>query len=118
MAGRSVLKGKKMTFSTNYKPFMTYLTPSDIVRLKRFSKSSRTPMSQIVRDALSAKLASGDPYTSGFNAGLKKASDVVFGIEAAQMRFPSGLSFAELVDREVCKHEIPQGGDHAPDRES
>ncbi len=107
-----------MTFSINYKPFMTYLAPKDIVRLKRFSKTTKTPMSQIVRDALSAKLASGDPYTSGFNAGLKKAIDVVSGIEAAQMRFPSGLSFAELVDREVCKHEILQGGDHAPDRES
>ena len=102
-----------MTFSINYKPFMTYLAPKDIVRLKRLSKTTKTPMSQIVRDALSAKLASGDPYTSGFNDGLKKAVDVVSGIQAAQMRFPSGLSFAELVDQEVCKHEIIQGSDHA-----
>ena len=107
-----------MTFSTNYKPFMTYLTPKDIIRLKRFSKTTRTPMSQIVRDALSAKLASGDPYTSGFNDGLKKAVNVVSGIQAAQMRFPSGLSFAELVDQEVTKHEILSGGNHAPDGES
>jgi len=106
-------KGKTMTFSTNYKPFMTYLTPKDIIRLKRFSKTTKTPMSQIVRDALSAKLASGDPYTSGFNDGLKKAIDVVAGIQASQMRFPSGLSFAELVDQEVCKHEIIQGSEHA-----
>jgi hypothetical protein len=103
-----------MTFSTNYKPFMTYLTPKDIVRLKRLSKTTKTPMSQIVRDALSSKLASGDPYTSGFNDGLKKAVAVVSGIQAAQMRFPSGLSFAELVDQEVTKHEIIQGSDHAP----
>ena len=92
---------------------MAYLTPKDIIRLKRFSKATKTPMSQIVRDALSAKLASGDPYTSGFNDGLKKAVDVVSGIQASQMRFPSGLSFAELVDQEVCKHEIIQGSDHA-----
>jgi hypothetical protein len=102
-----------MTFSINYKPFMTYLTPKDIIRLKRFSKTTKTPMSQIVRDALSAKLASGDPYTSGFNDGLKRAIDVVSGIQAAQMRFPSGLSFAELVDQEVAKHEILEGSDHA-----
>jgi hypothetical protein len=107
-----------MTFSINYKPFMTYLTPKDIIRLKRFSKTTKTPMSQIVRDALSAKLASGDPYTSGFNDGLKKAVAVVSGIQAAQMRFPSGLSFAELVDQEVAKHEILSGGDHAPNGES
>jgi len=107
-----------MTFSTNYKPFMTYLTPKDIIRLKRFSKTTKTPMSQIVRDALSAKLASGDPYTSGFNDGLKKAIDVVSGIQAAQMRFPSGLSFAELVDQEVCKHEMTQGESHEADGKS
>jgi hypothetical protein len=102
-----------MTFTANYKPFMAYLTPKDIIRLKRFSKTTKTPMSQIVRDALSAKLAAGDPYTSGFNDGLKKAIDVVSGIQASQMRFPSGLSFAEQVDQEVCKHEIIQGSDHA-----
>ena len=33
-----------MTFSTNYKPFMTYLAPKDIVRLKRFSKANKIPM--------------------------------------------------------------------------
>ena len=104
--------------TANYKPFMTYLAPKDIVRLKRFSKSTRTPMSQIVRDALSSKLASGDPYISGFNDGLKKAIDVVSGIQAAQMRFPSGLSFAELVDAEVCKHKMPQGESHASNEQS
>jgi hypothetical protein len=53
-----------------------------------------------------------------FNEGLKKAVHVVSGIQAAQMRFPSGLSFAELVDQEVTKHEILSGGNHASDGES
>ena len=98
-----------MTFSTNYKPFMTYLAPKDIVRLKRLSKASKTPMSQIVREALDARLVSGNPYTSGFNDGMKKAILVVADIQAAQMRVPSGLSFAELVSQEVEKHLIREG---------
>lgn len=98
--------------TANYKPFMTYLSPKDIIRLKKFSKSTRSPMSQIVREALDARLASGNPYTSGFNSGLQKAISVVGDIQAAQMRFPSGLSFAELVDAEVSKHLIHEEAKH------
>ena len=105
-----------MAFSVNYKPFMTYLEPDDIVRLKRFSKSQKIPMTQIIREGLSARLSSGDAYTNGFNDGLLKAIKVVNGIEAAGMRFPSGLSFAELSEHEVSKNFIR--GDHEPDRKS
>ena len=105
-----------MSFSVNYKPFMTYLEPDDIVRLKRFSKAHKIPMTQIIREGLSARLTSGDAYTNGFNDGLIKSIKVVNGIEAAQMRFPSGLSFAELAEQEVSKNFIRNGGDHEPDR--
>jgi len=37
---------------------------------------------------------------------------VVGDIQAAQMRFPSGLSFAELVDAEVSKHLIHEEAKH------
>jgi len=104
-----------MTFSTNYKPFMTYLAPKDIIRLKRFSKANKMPMTQIVREGIDARLSSGNQYTSGFNAGLLKAIKVVGGIEAAQMRFPSGLSFAELVEQEVSKNLMREGADHEAD---
>ena len=98
--------------TANYKPFMAYLSPKDILKLKKSSKASRSPMSQIIREALDARLTPGNPYTSGFNAGLQKAISVVGGIQAAQMRFPSGLSFAELVDAEVCKHLIQEEVEH------
>ena len=107
-----------MTFSTNYKPFMTYLAPKDIVRLKRFSKANKMPMTQIVREGIDARLSSGNQYTSGFNEGLTKAIKVVAGIEAAQMRFPSGLSFAELVEQEVSKSLMREGADHETDGQS
>lgn len=104
--------------AANFKPFMTYLHPRDILKLKKFSKASRSPMSQIVREAIDARLVAGNPYTSGFNAGLKKAIAVVADIQAAQMRFPSGLSFAELVDTEVCKHLIHEEAKHETDGQS
>jgi hypothetical protein len=94
---------------------MTYLEPKEIVKLKRFSKAHKIPMAQIIREAIYARLASGNQYTSGFNEGLAKASKVVHGIDAAQMRFPSGMSFAELIDTEISKHVIREGAEHEAD---
>lgn len=105
-----------MTFSVNYKPFMTYLEPKDIALLKRFSKVHKIPMTQIIREGLSARLSSGDVYSNGFNAGLAKAVKVVNAIEAAQMRFPSGISFAELAEQEISKNLIREGADHETNR--
>ena len=105
-----------MSFSVNYKPFMTYLEPDDIVRLKKYSKAHKIPMTQIIREGLSARLSSDDAYTNGFNAGLLKSIKVVNAIEAAQMRFPSGLSIAELAEQEVSKHLL--GKDNKPDKKS
>jgi len=107
-----------MTFSANYKPFMTYLEPKDITRLKRFAKSHKMPMTQIIREGINTRLSSGDQYTSGFNDGLLKAIKVVGSIEAAQMRFPSGLSFAELVEQEVRKSLMREGAGNEADRQS
>lgn len=101
-----------MTFTSTYKPFMAYLEPKEIVKLKRFSKTHKVPMAQIVREAIYARLASGNQYTSGFNDGLAKAGKVVHSIDAAQMRFPSGMSFAELIDTEISKHVIREGEEH------
>lgn len=91
---------------------MAYLEPKVIVKLKRFSKTHKIPMAQIVREAIYARLASGNQYTSGFNDGLAKAGKVVHSIDAAQMRFPSGMSFAELIDTEISKHVIREGEEH------
>lgn len=107
-----------MTFTSNYKPFMAYLEPKEISKLKRFSKTHRVPMAQIVREAVYARLASGDQYTSGFNDGLAKAILVVNSLDAAQMRFPSGKSFAELIDTEISKSVIREGAEHEANGQS
>jgi hypothetical protein len=87
--------------SNNYKPFLAYISPPDYARLKKFSKTTKLPMTQIVREAISSRMAGGDPYVNGFNDGIKKAMDTVNNMTHAQMRFPSGKSFAELVSDDL-----------------
>ena len=95
----------------NYKAFMTYLNTQDIIRLKKVAKKHKLPMAQIIREAISARLSGGDPYNAGYNDGLSKAISTVSSIQAAQMRFPSGKSFAELVEEEVAKQMIQEVAD-------
>ena len=101
-----------MTPSPKFKPFMAYLEPSVYKDMKAFSKRKRTPMSQLVREAIHARIASGDVYTAAFNAGLKAAMQSALDNKAANMRFPSGKSFGELVCEDIEKltlveHEEP-----------
>lgn len=97
----------------NYKQFMTYLSTEDIMRLKKAAKKLKTPMAQIIREAIHARLSGNNPYATGFNDGLEKAIATVSSIQAAQMRFPSGKSFAELVEEEVLKNIIQEAPDEA-----
>lgn len=105
-----------MTFTSNYKPFMAYLEPNEITKLKHFAKAHKVPMAQIIREAIYARLASGDQYTSGFNDGLAKAKVAVSGVEAAQMRFPSGMTVADLINSEISKHTIHEAAASESDK--
>jgi hypothetical protein len=99
--------------TSNFKPLMTYLLPKDIERLRKFSKKNNVPMTQVVREAINLRL-SEHPYVTGFNDGLKEAIKSVHNIKASQMKFPSGKSFAELVEDEVLLHIIKEN--HEADR--
>lgn len=92
-----------MTHSVRLKPFMAYLDVVQYAEFKRFSKRVNIPMSQLVREALTARLSSGDQFTAGFNAGLQAAMNAVSNHEASKMRFPSGKSFEELINGEIKK---------------
>lgn len=101
-----------MTPSPKFKPFMAYLDPGVYKDMKAFSKRKRTPMSQLMREAIHARIASGDVYTAAFNAGLKAAMQATLENKGAQMRFPSGKTFGELVCEDIEKlilvaHEEP-----------
>ena len=88
------------------KPFMTYLEEKDIDRLKRFAKKKKITMSQVIREALGARMSEGNPYTAGFNDGIDTCIKLVNNNKASQMRFPSGSSFAELMEIDLMKAKI------------
>jgi hypothetical protein len=95
-----------MTRSNNYKPFMAYFEPKEYLRLKKFSKDTKTPMAQILREAVVQRMNSNNPYTSGFNDGIETSIITINNLQAAQMRFPSGKSFAELVEETLVVKRI------------
>ena len=99
--------------SKRFKPFMTYITDVDHARLRRLSKKTKKSMTHLVREAISTGLSQDNPYTSGFNDGLAKATTVVSELQVAQMRFPSGKSFAELIKEELEKHQMTEVKDEA-----
>ena len=87
--------------TSNLKPHMTYLTYEQYARLKRFASKNNTPMAQVVRESIDARIADGDRYSHGYNTALREAMRVVEDNKAARMRFPSGKSFAELVNDDI-----------------
>jgi hypothetical protein len=101
----------QMTRSNNYKPFMAYLEPKDYLRLKKFAKESKVSMTQILREAVTQRMASKNLYASGFNDGVEGCIASVNDLPAAQMRFPSGKSFAELVEEELLTKKITEAQD-------
>lgn len=97
-----------MTRSNNYKPFMAYFEPKEYLRLKKFSKDTKTPMAQILREAVAQRMTADNPYNSGFNEGIETCIVTVNNLQAAQMRFPSGKSFAELVEESLVAKRITE----------
>lgn len=83
------------------KPFMAYIEDSQHAAMMKYSKKANIPMSQLIREAISLRIAPDNPYRAGFNDGLNKAMKVVESNKASQMRFPSGKSFAELVNEDI-----------------
>jgi hypothetical protein len=96
-----------MTIS-NLKPFMAYLTFDQYARLKRFASKNDVPMAQVIRESIDARIAAGDRYSHGYNTALKDAMRSVAENKAARMRFPSGKSFADLVNDDLQKLVIKE----------
>ncbi len=91
------------------KPFMTYMTEADHTSLRKFARAKKTTMAQLIREGVAMRMSDGS-YTSGFNDGVKASIKVINALPAAQMRFPSGLSFSELVADELFKQMMAGEG--------
>jgi hypothetical protein len=83
------------------KPFMAYIDEAQHTKMMRYAKKANIPMSQLVREAITLRIAPDNPYRSGFNDGISKAMTLVSANKASQMRFPSGKSFEELINEEL-----------------
>jgi hypothetical protein len=90
--------------SNKLKAFITYLDEEDHARLKKFAKSQDITMAKVIREGVLIRLSGDSPYIAGFNDGLQKAEDVMRNNAASEMKFPSGLSFGELIANELFKH--------------
>jgi hypothetical protein len=88
------------------KPFLTYLEEKDVDRLKKFAKKKKLTMSHIVREAVRARMADGDPYNAGFNDGIDASIRLVRENKMFEMRLPSGNSFADLVEMDLSQAKI------------
>ena len=93
-----------MTHFKSYRPYMAYLPQSDIDKLKEYSKASKVSVSQLIREGVSTRFAGENLFAEGYNQGINKCIAVIHEMKPAQMRFPSGASFAEVISDELIKH--------------
>ena len=93
------------------RPFMAYLEESQHLALTKFAKASQLTMSQVIREAVTMRIAAKNPYVAGFNDGIAKAMAVVKDNRASQMRFPSGKSFGELITGDLEQVKMNDSGD-------
>jgi len=99
-----------MTRFKTVSPLMIYVYPEDAERIKKFAKRAKKTVSQIAREGIAMRMNKKDPYNVGFDEGLRTAMNVAVKAEGAQMRFPSGKSFGQLVWDEIekFKREMPE----------
>jgi hypothetical protein len=92
-------------------PVMVYIEPKELSELKKYAKSTKKTVSQIVREGVSMRLAEADdPYSKGLREGLNKAMELAKNASGAQMKFPSGKTFGELVCDEIEMFSIQRFG--------
>jgi len=83
------------------KPFITYLDEESHAELKKFAKAKKLTMAKLLREGLVMRMSEGHAYIHGFNECLNKVEALLNSNRAAQMRFPSGKSFAEMMIDEI-----------------
>jgi hypothetical protein len=87
------------------KPFMTYLDEDSHTALKKFAKAKKLTMAKLLREGLMMSMSEGHEYINGFNDCLNQVEGVLANNRAAQMRFPSGKSIAELIVETVNQYK-------------
>jgi len=83
---------------------MIYLSPDDKKRMTNYAKVNKIPATQIAREGIRMRMEGDEnPYNKGFNEGLNEAMRITRANQGAEMKFPSGKSFAQLVCDDIEK---------------
>ena len=91
-------------------PLIVYITPALRDEVKKFASKLNIPVSQIAREGFVMRMEGlGNDYDSGFSNGLEQAKQLATQAKGAQMMFPSGKSFSEIVCDEIDAYKISQG---------
>jgi len=94
------------------KQFVVYFDEDTHRKIKAFSRKSKISMNQLIREGVGQRMSNDSPYVTGYNDAIKKAMIVVEENNATKMRFPSGKSFAELINEDLeglIKDETVEG---------
>jgi hypothetical protein len=94
-------------------PIMVYVFRKDLAEIKAYAKQHKISLSQLAREALKIRMSTeSDQYINGLNDGLDLGMDEIRKSNWAQMTFPSGKTFAELICEELerKKHGLRSTG--------
>jgi hypothetical protein len=93
-------------------PVMIYVFKENLEEIRAYAKKQKVSLSQIAREGLSMRMAQGDLYMQGLNDGLDVGMNAIRESNWAQMIFPSGRTFADLIcdELERKKHGLSGKG--------
>lgn len=87
------------------RPVLVYLPPDLDDELSKYSKTAKLAKTIVVEEGIRMRLSGDDNlFNKGFDEGLNKAMQVTRANKGAQMKFPSGKSFAELVCEDLLDY--------------
>ena len=82
-------------------PLMVYLPLGERANVRVFAKKNLMTASQVVRDGCKMRMAGDGNYQKGYNEALDEVMKKIKGTMAGQMKFPSGVSFSEMLCDEI-----------------
>lgn len=95
-----------MIDDTNLIPYSLYLPRKQINQLKEMAKNRQA--SAFIRDALIMALEKNEPFTSGYNKGLRDACKVIQETKEAEMISIKGKPLSEMLIEQI--HMLEENG--------
>jgi hypothetical protein len=91
-------------------PVMIYVFQKDLAEIKSYAKSHKISLSQLAREALRMRMSQeSEQYITGLNDGLEIGMEEIRKSNWAQMTFPSGKTFADLICEELERKKHGSG---------